>query len=206
MSNDTSLQTPTNNPVGLPAGDDVLSLPADDTVSLAANVSDDSVSLVLETDDLPEVADYTPLVGNDGVGAQVQQAEQFGEELVSTQNIIHRYSIELDELNDKLKSVRESFKNLMDNDVELQEMEAKTKTATTDLRNKKQRVKESPEAVQLAMKTKEIQEEKKEIEETLRNHLLRYYQMTGSQVIEEPDGSEREISINARLKGKKRAD
>lgn len=205
MSNDPQLSA-SNTPV-LDDGNDTLALPADDTPALAASsVSGDDDLDSVSSDVLEDVDDYTPLVGGESTEAQVAQAEQFGEELMATQNIIHRYSNELDELTDKLKSVRESMKNLLDNDAELQELEAKTKTATQDLRNKKQRVKESPEAVQLAMKAKEIQEEKKEIEETLRNHLLRYYQLTGSQVIEEPDGSEREISINARLKGKKRAD
>jgi hypothetical protein len=54
------------------------------------------------------------------------------------------------------------------------------------------------------MKMKEVQDEINEVKGTLNNHLVRYFQMTGSQVIEEPDGSEREFSLQARLKKAKK--
>ncbi len=136
---------------------------------------------------------------------QVAQAEAFGESLMAVQNIIQRYSGEYDEVNSRLKDLREMMKNMFDNDAELQELEEQAKTVTQDARNRKQRIKESPESVELQMKMKELKEEIGEIQETLNNHLLRYYQMTGSQVIEEPDGTERDFKVQARLKAKKAA-
>jgi predicted nuclease with TOPRIM domain len=142
----------------------------------------------------------------DAVSGQVAVAEEFGDELISVQGIIRRYSEQQEKLNGEIKERRESIKNLFENNEELQKLEETQKTVNTDVKQKKQRIKESPEAVQLQMKLKELQEEMAEVQQSLSNHLLRYFQMTGSQVIEEADGNEREFSLKARLKGKKRSD
>ena len=166
----------------------------------------DSVEVLESGEDTAAVSDYEVLVSDPDVSEdQVAQAEAFGESLMAVQNIIQRYSGEYDEVNSRLKDLREMMKNMFDNDAELQELEEQAKTVTQDARNRKQRIKESPESVELQMKMKELKEEIGEIQETLNNHLLRYYQMTGSQVIEEPDGTEREFKVQARLKAKKAA-
>jgi chromosome segregation ATPase len=155
----------------------------------------------------PAQDDYAVLVGPEGADPnEVAQAEEFGETLLATQNLIQRYSQQFDTIKKQMSELRESLNNLFENDTELQEKEAQAKTLVTDVKQQKQKVKESPEAVQLQLKIKELGEERNEIIEALNNHLLRYYQLTGSQVIEQPDGSEREFSVSARLKGKKQAD
>lgn len=175
----------------------IKSLPADDTQALSAS---DTVALPAPADD------YAVLVGPETNAKAVEQAEEFGETLVATQNLIQRYSQQFDTLKKQMSELRDSLNNIFENDNELQEKEAQAKNLTTDVKQHRQKVKESPEAVQLQMKIKELGEEKKEIEEALSNHLLRYYQLTGSQVIEQPDGTEREFNVNARLKGKKQTE
>lgn len=184
------------NDTALPASDD-LALPASDELALPASSMPE-----LEAGDEEEVVEA---FSADDLAAQAEGAEAFGESLIALQNVIHRYSGQQDELNKKMKEIRESLKNMFENDEELQKLEAQQKTANTDVKQKKQRIKESPEAVQLQMKLKEFQEEMNEMQQSLSNHLLRYYQMTGSQVIEEADGGEREFNIKARLKAKKSA-
>lgn len=139
------------------------------------------------------------------MAAQTEQAEEFGEMLMSIQNIVERYGNQLDELNKKIHDLKESLANLFVNNEELQQAEEQQKTIQTDVKAKRQRIKESPEAVQFQMKMKEFQEEANEIKQTISNHLIRYYQMTGSQVIETSSGEEREFSVSARLKGKKKS-
>jgi len=145
---------------------------------------------------------YEVLVGEANAD-QVENAEQFGEELTSLRNLIQRYADQADQVKSQVSEVRDSLKNMFANDTELQQLEDQTKQMTTDVKAKRQRIKESPEAVQLQMKTKELKEELGEIEDTLKNYLLRYYQMTGSTVIEDEAGDEREIRINAKLSRKK---
>jgi len=177
----------------LEAGDTVESLEAgDDTASIES----------AEGTFLP--AGYEVMVSDAAqVDAEVSQAEEFGETLNSLQNIIQRYSEQQDQVSSKLRDLREMMKSLFDNDAELQELSEQAKAAQQDSKARKQRIKETPESVELQMKMKELKEEQGEIQDTLNNHLLRYYQLTGSQVIEEPDGSEREFKIQARLKAKK---
>ncbi|MCD8484547.1 hypothetical protein LRY65_05680 [Candidatus Woesebacteria bacterium] len=177
-------------------------LPADDTQELEAGEAVESLEAGDDTDALP---DGYEIVATDEATVEdnVEQAEQFGEALTSLQNIIQRYSDQYDQVNSRYKDLREMMKNMFDNDAELQELSEQAKTAQQDAKMRKQRIKESPESVELQMKMKETKEEINEIQETLNNHLLRYYQMTGSQVIEEPDGTEREFKISARLKSKK---
>ncbi len=142
----------------------------------------------------------------DELASQTVQAEEFGEQLTAIQNIVERYGDQLDELNKKIRDLRESLTNLFENNEELQEAEQKEKAVKTEVTAKKQRIKESPEAVQFQIKIKELLEEANEVKQTVSNHLIRYYQLTGSQVIETASGGEREFSVSARLKGKKKTE
>jgi ABC-type phosphate transport system auxiliary subunit len=174
--------------------------PGDDEKRLNAGQEPDALASGEDNNALP--AGYEVLV-SDGDEEQVEKAEEFGEELTSIRNLIQRYADQADTVRDQVKEVRDSLKNIFDNDTELQELEEQAKQMTTDVKSKRQRLKESPEAVQLQMKAKEMKEELGEIEDTLKNYLLRYYQMTGSTVIEDDSGDEREIRINAKLSSKK---
>jgi len=179
------------------------------TTSLPSGEDDKQLNAGQEPEALPAgdenaslPAGYEVLVGSGG-DKLVEDAEEFGEELSSIRNLIQRYADQADKVKEQVKEVRDSLKNIFDNDTELQELEEQTKQMTTDVKSKRQRLKESPEAVQLQMKAKEMKEELGEIEDTLKNYLLRYYQMTGSTVIEDDSGDEREIRINAKLSSKK---
>lgn len=185
MTDTTALPQP--NDVALPEGEEVKALPASETPVLEASVDEVQPLSVTELE------------------AQTQQAEEFGEVLMSLQNIVQRYGDQLDELNGKIKELRDSLNNLFANNEDLQKAEEQEKTLKNDVKQKRQRIKESPEAVQMQMKIRESQEEANEIKQSLSNNLIRYYQMTGSQVIENADGTEREFSVSARLKGKKKS-
>lgn len=176
----------------LPAGQDEIQLPAGQ-----------EPAALPDGEETPALAsEYEVLVG-DATAELAADAEQFGEELTSLRNLIQRYAEQADQVRAQTKEVRDSLKNMFDNDTELQELEDQAKQMTTNVKSKRQRIKESPEAVQLQMKVKEFKEELGEIEDTLKNYLLRYYQMTGSTVIEDDSGTEREIRINAKLSSKK---
>lgn len=158
------------------------------------------------TQDLPD--GYEVMVGDDQedqTATQVQSAEEMGENLTALRNLIARYADQLDQAKDVLKELRQSQKNLLENDLELSELEQKANTINTDVRAKKKAIQQSPESVQIQMKIKEQREEQNEIQETLNNYLLQYYQLTGSKVIEDDNGAEREIKINAKISRPKAA-
>lgn len=177
---------------------------ADDDKQLQSGDQTDQLESGDDTTALPD--GYEVMVANESaVEEQLEQSEKVGQELTSIRNIIQRYAGQLDGLKDEMKEHKQSLRNMFDNDNELQELEDQAKNVKTDLKQKKQRIKESPEAVQLQMKVKELNEEKKEVQEALNNYLLQYYQLTGSKVIEDDSGAEREIRINARISKPKAA-
>ncbi len=202
------LPNPSDDVQVLPPGQDPAALPAQTEETPVLVSGDDTLALDSgdDTDTESDTAYQVLVTDDESVSDQVASAEEFGDELISVQAVIRRYSDQQEKLNSEIKERRESLRNLFENNEELQKLEEAQKTVSTDVKQKKQRIKESPEAVQLQMKLKELQEEMGEVQQSLSNHLLRYFQMTGSQVIEEEDGNEREFSVKARLKGKKRSD
>ena len=61
-----------------------------------------------------------------------------------------------------------------------------------------------PTVVRLKNDIGELNEQKKEIEEALSNHLVNYYQLTNSKSIDTSDGDQREFVIRAKIKPAKR--
>lgn len=176
----------------------------DDEKQLEAGTDPVALADGNDTPALPE--GYEVMVADEAsMQEQLAESEEFGEELTSIRNLVQRYAQQMDQVGNDMKELRQSLQNMFDNDNDLQTLEEQAKTLTTDVKQKRQRIKESPEAVQLQMKVKELKEEQKEIQETLNNYLLRYYQLTGSKVIEDDSGAEREIRINARISKPKAA-
>lgn len=125
------------------------------------------------------------------------------EALDATQNIIIRLSDQLDELKKQQKELSNMTKNVFDNDTKLQSAQNTAEEANKEAKTRKQELNETTEIKELAMKTADVKEDIKMVEESLNTHLLNYYQMTGSTVIDQPDGSEREFKVTARMKSKK---
>jgi hypothetical protein len=71
------------------------------------------------------------------------------------------------------------------------------------LKERKLSLDNSPEVRQLKLKLSEMKEEVKEIEETLNNHLINLFQLTGSSSFDTSDGDQREFVVRAKVKPKK---
>jgi hypothetical protein len=126
-----------------------------------------------------------------------------GEALTSLQNIIERNVSELDRLKEALQIERESLKNVFENDTELSTVQDQVELATQKVKEQKTRIQGSMQVLELKNKIAEINEQKKEIEEALNNHLLNLYQITGTKTFDTSTGEQREFSIRASIKGKK---
>ena len=132
-----------------------------------------------------------------------KMAEDVGEALTSLQNIIERNANELDRIKEDLKTQRDSLKNVFENDVELSDAEEKATVVTQQIKERKSKIQNSPQVMQLKTAIGELTEEKKEIEEALNNHLLNLYQLTGTNTFDTSSGEQREFSVRAALKSKK---
>jgi methyl-accepting chemotaxis protein len=158
-------------------------------------------------DALEEVAENedptaTSTSSDDNLDPEVAESNAVADTLLSLQNLIERNANELDRLNGDLKEMRQSLKNIFDNDPALSEATEQAQKATTEIKERKQQIDNNPEVRQLKLKMVDLKEEMKEIEETLNNHLINLFQMTGSNSFDTSDGDQREFVLRAKVKPK----
>lgn len=131
---------------------------------------------------------------------EVQESDDLATTLNSLQNVIERNVNRLDEVSAKLKELRQSLKNVFDNDGSFQEAQTQAQEVTSQVREHKARLNSDPTVVRLKTEIAELNTEKKEFEETISSHLLNYYQLTHSNSYDTSDGDQREFVIKAKLK------
>ncbi len=139
------------------------------------------------------------VAGDDEVAA----SDELAQTLSYLQGIIERNAEQLSRLTDELKEQRDSLRSVYENDAQLTTVEDEAEVASQKVKERKAQVKASPQAMTLGNKIAEINEQKKEIEETLSNHLLNYYQLTNSTSFDTSDGDQWEFNIKARVKPRK---
>ena len=61
-----------------------------------------------------------------------------------------------------------------------------------------------PQVATLRVQLKEMQDQKKEVEETLSNHLINYFQITQSTSFDTSDGDQWDFSVKAKVKTRKK--
>lgn len=138
----------------------------------------------------------------DDVDPEVAESNAVADTLLSLQNLIERNANELDRLNGEIKEMRQSLKNIFDNDPALNEATEIAQKATVDIKERKQQIDNNPEVRQIKLKMADIKEETKEIEETLNSHLINLFQLTGSNSFDTSDGDQREFVLRAKVKPK----
>ncbi len=128
-----------------------------------------------------------------------------GEDTLSAvEGIIRRQSVRLDALRDEAKTFADQLKSILDNDEALTNVEEEVKQATRKQKERKATLANSPESMQLKYKLKEVKDSIKDIEESLSNHLLNLYKITGIKEFDTDDGKRREFDVRAKLRGTKK--
>lgn len=135
---------------------------------------------------------------------ETAQSDQVADTLHSLQAVIERNSQQLDKINADLREIRQSLKNVFDNDTDLQVAQEQVQQVSTQVKERKAKLQIDPQIVQLKTKISELTESKKDLEETLSNHLLNYYRLTNSTSFDTSDGDQREFRIQARISGGKK--
>lgn len=136
---------------------------------------------------------------------EVAQSDAVAQTLTALQNLIERHAQQLDEIGKQLKEHRESLRSIFDNDTELGAAEEQAKAFSTQVKQRKSQLQSDATAIRLKNTVAELNEQKKEIEESLSNHLVNYYQLTNSTSFDTSDGDQREFVIRARVKPGKKA-
>lgn len=134
---------------------------------------------------------------------EVAQSDQVAQALTALQNVIERNANELNRVSEELKQKRESLKNVFENDSELAVAEEQVQQFSSQVKERRAKLQADPQSTGLKVQIGELNEQKKEIEETLSNHLVNYYQLTHSTSFDTSDGDQWEFKIQARVKPRK---
>lgn len=133
---------------------------------------------------------------------EVQASDDLAETLNHLQNIIERNANELERVKNSLKEKRESYRSLFENDQALQEVQGEADAMVQQVKERKSKISNDPQATSLKLSIGELNQEKKEIEETLSNHLINFYSMTNSRSFDTSSGDQWEFDIKAKVKGR----
>ena len=134
---------------------------------------------------------------------EVEQSNELAETLTSLQNLIEKHARELTRIDGELKEKRQSLKSVFDNDVQLMEAKEEVEKHNEAMKERKVQLQNDPQSTSLKIDVAELNQQKKELEETLSNHLVNYHALTNSMSFDTSDGDQWDFSIKAKIKAKK---
>lgn len=164
--------------------------PSDDLQLSALNQSGDGDDAALPTPD--------PSASDD----EVADSNQLAETLTSLQNVIERNASQLEKLKKDLKEKREMLRNVFENDSTLGEAQEQMATFNAQVKDRKIKLQADPQVTSFKVQIGELNEQKKEIEEALSNHLVNYYSLTNSKSFDTSDGDQWDFEVRAKVKGR----
>lgn len=135
---------------------------------------------------------------------EAEESDNLAMTLSHLQSLLERYAMELERISGELKEKRDSLKSVFENDTELNAAEEQLQTISQQAKTRKSQLQNSPVAVGVKNQIVELNEQKKEIEETISNHLLSFYAMTNSKSFDTSDGDQWEFDIRAKVKSRKK--
>lgn len=183
MSDDTQKKLPVDDSKKLDKGDETMKLKSGDDLALEA--LNKSASQSSNVDD------------------ELAESEKLAETLTSLQNLIERSANELQGLSNQIKEKRQMLKNVFDNDTQLTEAQEKVDEFSQELKTRKSHLQSNPQVTSLKVEIGELNQQKKELEESLSNHLVNLYSLTNSTSFDTSDGDQWEFRIKAKIKTKK---
>jgi len=134
---------------------------------------------------------------------EIKQSNELAETLNSLNNLIEKHARELTRIEGELKEKRQSLKSVFDNDVQLAEAIEEVEKHNQAMKERKVQLQNDPQSTSLKIDVAELNQQKKELEETLSNHLVNYHALTNSTSFDTSDGDQWDFSIKARIKAKK---
>jgi chromosome segregation ATPase len=138
-----------------------------------------------------------------GAKDEVEQSNELAETLTSLQNLIEKHARELTRIDGELKEKRQSLKSVFDNDIQLIEAREEVEKHNQAMKERKVQLQNDPQSTSLKIDVAELNQQKKELEETLSNHLVNYHALTNSMSFDTSDGDQWDFSIKAKIKAKK---
>lgn len=158
----------------------------------------------LALDALSKASQDTPTLAATSEDQEVAESNQLADTLSSLQSVIERNAQHLETITNEMKLKREELKNVFDNDASLSEVQNQAKESTSKVKERRAVLQSDPQITSLKVQVGELSQQKKEIEETLSNHLVNYYSLTNSKSFDTSDGDQWEFSIRAKVKSRRK--
>lgn len=134
---------------------------------------------------------------------EMAASDELASTLSSLQNVIEKNAQQLEKIQEELKHKRESMKNVFENDTLLAEAQEQQALYSNQLKERKAKLQADPQVTSLKIQVGELNEQKKEVEEALSNHLVNYYQLTNSKSFDTSDGDQWDFVVRAKVKPRK---
>ncbi len=160
----------------------------------------DSEDLASQALAAASIGDQAPV----GSEAEIEASDELASTLAHLQNVIERNAREIERLDLELKEKKESLQSVFENDQALAEAIVVADQSTQALKERRAQLQATAQVASLKVQVKELQDQKKEIEETLSNHLVNYFQITQSKSFDTSDGDQWDFVIKARVKSRKK--
>lgn len=126
------------------------------------------------------------------------------ESVAAVEGLIQRLSEQMDQLIQKQRSLGVMLKSIFDNDEAIGQAQTVVQEASQSLKGRQGELNDTQEVKDLKMKLVEVKDDIKMVSEALDTHLLNYYEMTKTLSFPTVDGNEREYTLKAKLKPKKK--
>ena len=163
---------------------------ADDTQQLGSG-DDLALKALGQADDIQLPAE---------IGDEEMASDKLAETLGHLQSILERYATELETISKAIKEKREGLKSVFDNDSLLAEKTEEAEKVSKEAKIRKTQLQSDQTVIAIKNQLSELAEQKKEIEETVSNHLLNYYKITNSKSFDTSDGDQWDFDIRAKVK------
>lgn len=128
------------------------------------------------------------------------------DELASLEALISRKLEAIEELKGRAKVYQDQLKSVVDNDVQMNEVEEKAQEAVKAIKERQAQLRDLPQIKTLKIQMKETSDEIKDIQETLNEHLVSLYKLTGTQEFQTLAGETRSFKLMARILPRKKKD
>lgn len=151
----------------------------------------------LAIDALSEQAKQPTSQAGDGDEAS---SDELADTLQHLQSVIERNANQLAKIANEIKEKRESMKSVFENDQQLAEAQDQVETVSQQVKERRSQLQTNPQVVSIKSAIGELNQEKKEIEETISNHLINFYALTQSKSFDTSDGDQWEFDIRAKVK------
>ena len=165
---------------------------SDDLVKKALAVSDETI------DEVVAKAKTAPLSEEE----EIKRSDELADTLISLQNLIERHALELTKIDAELREKREAMKNVFENDATLSEKKDEIDQYNQQYKERKSQLQNNPQVISLKVDVADLNEQKKDLEETLSSHLINYHTLTNSTSFDTSEGDQWEFVIKAKIKKK----